>query len=74
MVAAGKSNGEIAATLVVSIRTAERHVANIYAKLGMTGPVARASATAYAHMHGLAAADLHRGDSKLRTPPRSEDT
>jgi DNA-binding CsgD family transcriptional regulator len=59
LVAAGKSNGEIAATLVVSIRTAERHVANIYAKLGMAGPVARASATAYAHTHGLVAPEVH---------------
>jgi DNA-binding CsgD family transcriptional regulator len=58
LVASGKSNGEIAATLVVSIRTAERHVANIYAKLGVAGPVARASATAYALTHGLAEPDV----------------
>jgi DNA-binding NarL/FixJ family response regulator len=54
LVAAGKSNGEIAEELVVSIRTAERHLANIYAKLGTGGPVARAAATAYALTHGLA--------------------
>ena len=53
LVAAGKSNAEIADVLVVSIRTAERHLANIYSKLGTGGPVARATATAYAHTHGL---------------------
>jgi len=53
LVAAGKSNAEIADALVVSVRTAERHVANIYAKLGTGGPVARAAATAYAHTNGL---------------------
>jgi DNA-binding CsgD family transcriptional regulator len=53
LVAAGKSNGEIASALVISVRTAERHVANIYAKLGTGGPVARATATAYAHTHGV---------------------
>ena len=57
LVAAGKSNGEIAAALMVSIRTAERHVANIYAKLDTGGPVARATATAYALKHGLVRPD-----------------
>jgi DNA-binding NarL/FixJ family response regulator len=57
LVAAGKSNGEIAAALVVSIRTAERHVANVYAKLGTGGSVARAAATAYALTHGLVRPD-----------------
>ena len=55
LVAAGKSNDEIATALVVSIRTAERHLSNIYAKLGTGGTVARATATAYAHTHGLVA-------------------
>jgi DNA-binding NarL/FixJ family response regulator len=53
LVAAGKSNAEIAEALVVSIRTAERHLANIYAKLGTGGAVARAAATSYAHVHGV---------------------
>jgi DNA-binding CsgD family transcriptional regulator len=53
LVARGKSNGEIAAALVISIRTAERHLANIYAKLGTGGAVARATATSYAHTHGV---------------------
>jgi DNA-binding CsgD family transcriptional regulator len=57
LVAAGKSNDEIATALVVSIRTAERHLSNIYAKLGTGGTVARATATAFAHTHGLVAPD-----------------
>ena len=52
-VAAGKSNGEIATDLSVSVRTVERHVSTIYEKLGVGGKVARAAATAYAFEHGL---------------------
>jgi pimeloyl-ACP methyl ester carboxylesterase/DNA-binding CsgD family transcriptional regulator len=43
--AGGKTNGEIAEELFVSVRTVERHVANIYSKIGARG---RANATAYA--------------------------
>ncbi|MGH2355130.1 MAG: response regulator transcription factor, partial [Chloroflexota bacterium] len=46
----GQSNREIAAALVLSVRTVERHVANIYAKIGAHG---RAGATAYAFRHEL---------------------
>jgi DNA-binding NarL/FixJ family response regulator len=38
----------------LSLRTVERHISNIYQKIGATGTVARASATTYAHRHGLA--------------------
>lgn len=55
LLAAGKSNREIAAELVMSIRTAERHIANIYEKLGAHGKTARAAATAFAFSHGLIA-------------------
>ncbi|MBI4202345.1 MAG: hypothetical protein HY532_04420 [Chloroflexi bacterium] len=48
LLAAGKSNQEIAAHLVLSVRTVERHISTIYEKLGATGKAARASATAYA--------------------------
>ncbi|HEX8856670.1 MAG TPA: LuxR C-terminal-related transcriptional regulator [Thermoleophilaceae bacterium] len=48
LLADGLSNEEIAAALVLSVRTVERHVSNIYLKLGVSGPSARASATAYA--------------------------
>ncbi|MCC7438867.1 MAG: tetratricopeptide repeat protein [Armatimonadetes bacterium] len=47
LVAAGKSNEEIATELFLSIRTVERHVSNIYLKLGATGRTARAVATAW---------------------------
>jgi len=39
LVAAGKSNREIADTLVISIRTVEAHVASIYRKTGATNRV-----------------------------------
>jgi pimeloyl-ACP methyl ester carboxylesterase/DNA-binding CsgD family transcriptional regulator len=48
--AGGKTNNEIAEELYVSVRTVERHVANIYAKVGTRG---RANATAYALTHHL---------------------
>ncbi len=51
LVAQGRSNDEIAATLVLSVRTVERHVANVYAKIGVSGRTARAAATAWAHTH-----------------------
>ncbi|MDP8932007.1 MAG: LuxR C-terminal-related transcriptional regulator [Actinomycetota bacterium] len=54
LVAAGLSNEEIAAALVLSVRTVERHLSNVYAKIGAYGRTARALATAYAHTHGLA--------------------
>jgi DNA-binding CsgD family transcriptional regulator len=48
--AAGESNKAIAADLVLSVRTVDRHVSNIYTKLGVSS---RAAATAYAHEHGM---------------------
>jgi ATP/maltotriose-dependent transcriptional regulator MalT len=54
LVARGRSNAEIAAALVLSGRTVERHVANVYLKLGLSGRAARAGATAWAHEHGVA--------------------
>jgi predicted ATPase/DNA-binding CsgD family transcriptional regulator/DNA-binding XRE family transcriptional regulator len=53
LLAAGKSNSEVAEQLVLSIRTVERHVANVYEKIGATGRTARALATAHALTHGL---------------------
>jgi DNA-binding NarL/FixJ family response regulator len=44
-VAAGQSNREIASTLVLSVHTIERHIANIYRKIGVRN---RAEATAFA--------------------------
>jgi DNA-binding NarL/FixJ family response regulator len=50
LVAAGKSNRAIAAELFISERTVERHVSNIFVKLGVSS---RAAATAYAYEHRL---------------------
>jgi DNA-binding NarL/FixJ family response regulator len=50
--AAGCSNRGIVADLGLSVRTVERHVANLYAK---TGAHNRAEATGYAARHGLPA-------------------
>jgi pimeloyl-ACP methyl ester carboxylesterase/DNA-binding CsgD family transcriptional regulator len=50
LVASGQSNQEIAEELVVSVRTVERHIANVYRKLGARG---RAHATAHALTRGL---------------------
>jgi DNA-binding NarL/FixJ family response regulator len=48
--AAGETNKVIAAELVLSERTVDRHVSNNYAKLGVSS---RAAATAYAYEHQL---------------------
>ena len=50
LVAAGETNKAIAAELVLSERTVDRHVSNIFAKLGVSS---RAAATAYAYEHQL---------------------
>jgi DNA-binding CsgD family transcriptional regulator/tetratricopeptide (TPR) repeat protein len=53
LVAAGRSNQEIADTLVLSVRTVERHLGHMYDKLGASGKPARAVATAYGIANGL---------------------
>lgn len=53
LVAAGHSNREIAATLVLSVRTVERHIENIYTRLGVHGNAARVAVTAIAAHTGL---------------------
>jgi DNA-binding NarL/FixJ family response regulator len=50
LVAAGKTNREVASELVLSDRTVERHVSNIFAKLGVS---TRAAATAFAYEHEI---------------------
>ena len=50
LVAAGRTNRAIADELVLSERTVDRHVSNIFAKLGVSS---RAAATAFAYEHHL---------------------
>jgi non-specific serine/threonine protein kinase len=50
LLAAGNTNREIAAHLVLSVRTVEHHVASAYTKANVRG---RAEATAWAIAHGL---------------------
>ena len=50
LLAAGKTNHAIATDLVLAEKTVDRHVSNIYTKLGVSS---RAAATAYAYQHRL---------------------
>jgi ATP/maltotriose-dependent transcriptional regulator MalT len=50
LVAEGKSNPDIARVLVLSQKTVERHLSNIFTKLDVSS---RTAAAAYAHEHGL---------------------
>jgi len=50
LVAAGRSNAQIAEELVISQNTVIRHVSNIFAKTGVAN---RAEATSYAYQHNL---------------------
>ena len=46
LVAAGLTNAAIAERMCLSIRTVERHISNVYAKLRVSGKAARAAAAA----------------------------
>jgi len=50
LVAAGRTNREIAAELFLSEKTVARHLSNIFTKLGLSS---RAAATAFAYQHNL---------------------
>jgi DNA-binding NarL/FixJ family response regulator len=50
LIAAGKSNRDIAAVLVISEHTVARHVHNIFTKLDVSS---RAAATAFAFEHDV---------------------
>jgi DNA-binding CsgD family transcriptional regulator/tetratricopeptide (TPR) repeat protein len=52
LIAAGRSNHEIGETLVLSVRTVERHITNVYSKIGARN---RADAATYAMRHELGA-------------------
>jgi len=51
LVAQGRGNDEIAQRLHLSVRTVERHLSNIYARLGVNGRAARAAAAVAAQRH-----------------------
>jgi DNA-binding NarL/FixJ family response regulator len=51
LIAAGKTNRQIAESLFISEKTVARHVSNIFTKVAVSS---RAAATAYAYQHGLA--------------------
>jgi DNA-binding CsgD family transcriptional regulator len=57
LVAAGASNRAIAQELTISVRTVERHIANIFVKVGAAS---RTEAARFAYLHGLAE-DTERG-------------
>ena len=57
LVAAGRTNQQIADELVISLNTVARHVSNIF---GKTGVANRAEAASYAHSRGLIAGSLTR--------------
>ncbi len=53
LISEGKNNEEIAEKLFLSIRTVEKHLTNIYSKLGVSGKSARAYVASYAIKHNL---------------------
>ncbi|KRE31325.1 helix-turn-helix transcriptional regulator [Agromyces sp. Soil535] len=59
LVAEGKTNRAIAGELYLSERTVDRHLSNVFAKLGISS---RAAATAYAYEHALIPARGSHGE------------
>jgi ATP/maltotriose-dependent transcriptional regulator MalT len=53
LIAEGKNNEEIAEKLFLSVRTVEKHLTNIYCKMGISGKSARAYAASYATKYKL---------------------
>lgn len=60
LVAAGRTNREVAAVLVISEHTVSRHLQNIFGKIGVPS---RTAATAYAYRHGLVAGGPPHGEN-----------
>ncbi len=56
LVAAGRTNRDVAAELFLSEKTVARHVSNIFTKLGVSS---RSAATAFAYEHGLVGDSPH---------------
>jgi len=55
LIAEGKSNEEMAEQLFLSVRTVEKHISNLYQKMGVSGKSARAFIVSYAIRHNLVA-------------------
>ncbi len=53
LIAEGKNNQEIAGRLFLSVRTVEKHLTNIYSKVGVSGKSARAYVASFAIKHNL---------------------
>ena len=53
LIAEGKNNEEMAEKLFLSVRTIEKHITNIYNKMGVSGKSARAYAASYAIKNNL---------------------
>jgi len=53
LIAEGKSNEDMAEQLFLSVRTVEKHISNLYQKMGVSGKSARAFIVAYAIRHNL---------------------
>jgi LuxR family transcriptional regulator, maltose regulon positive regulatory protein len=53
LISEGKNNEEIAEKLFLSVRTVEKHLTNIYSKVGVSGKSARAYVASYAIKHNL---------------------
>ena len=53
LIVEGKNNEEIAEKLFLSVRTVEKHITNIYSKMGISGKSARAYVASYAIKHNL---------------------
>jgi DNA-binding CsgD family transcriptional regulator len=66
LVSEGRTNKEIAAQLVLSVHTVERHIQNVYRKIGVRN---RADASAYAVRAGLPVAHTHA--PAIRHPRRA---
>lgn len=69
LLAGGESNQDIAQDLGLSVRTVERHTANLYAKIGVEGSAARAAAANYAFRHGLGPEQDALGIGRRSPPP-----